>query len=114
MATVCEIVYHKLSWLFGEPEVRYDYEIVRKKIYSPFGVDPKAGISNSDIKRVASTISNLLPNGRIIALEYNDADGELYTMAWEEYRDRYSHDWVIEALGDQPDRKYHLYIKIDK
>jgi hypothetical protein len=114
MATVCEIVYHKLGWLFGELEVRMDYGIVKEKIYSPLGIDFKPGISNSDIKRVASSISSLLPDGRIIALEYDDADGELRTMAWEEYRDTYCHDWVIEAIAKEPERKYHVYFKIDK
>jgi hypothetical protein len=114
MARVCDIVYHKLQWFFGEEGVRNEYELVKEKIYSPLGIDSMLGISNSDIKHVASSISSLLPDGRIIALEYDDADGELWTMAWEEYRDTYCHDWVIEAIAKEPERKYHVYFKIDK
>lgn len=114
MARICEIVHHKLQWLFGESGVRNDYELVKEKIYSPLGITPKEGVSNSDVKRIAESIKKLLPDGKIIALEREDDEGELWTMAWEEYRDVYSHDWVIEALADQPERKYHLYYTIVK
>ena len=114
MAKVCEIVNHKLKWLFGETEVRNEYELVKQKIYSPLGINPKAGVSNSDIKRIADSIKGLLPNGRIIALEYYDAEGEVFTLAWEEYRDDYAHDWIKEALTDEPERLYHVFYTIDK
>jgi hypothetical protein len=114
MARICEIVHHKLQWLFGESGVRNDYELVKEKIYSPLGINPKEGVSNSDIKHIAESISGLLPNSRIIALEHEDEDGELWTKAWEQYGDNYSHDWVSQALIGEPERRYHIFFTIDQ
>ena len=113
MARICEIVHHKLHWLFGEQKVRNEYEIIKRMVYAPLQINPSEGVSTSDIKRIVESITGLLPNSRIIAIEYEDQAGEMRTMAWEEYRDDYTHDWLNVALENEPERKYHLYCLID-